>query len=168
MVLYLSAIDKKGETRNFSCQLSEFEAAFNILNSIVANGDTLLSANILDADNSTALPLEAFDGVPFLDVFRDLESEWKSALGASELQFSPINRQEMVNWTRQRVNWYESRITSLELTISRVGLLLDRTKEAQTRLVDHYKSLINSYNRMLLKTRFMHKLALDRLSRLEE
>jgi len=60
MVLYFTSIDKHNEYRDFFCELATLEDAFGLLNLIVAGGNLLLSAKLLENETSLSLPVEAF------------------------------------------------------------------------------------------------------------
>jgi acylphosphatase len=90
MVFSLTAIDEAGQTRDFFCQVKNMEVGFDLLSAVAAQGHILLKAQVLEGDKRTSFPTYIFDGVPFSDNIRLLETEWQAILG------EPINSQTSV------------------------------------------------------------------------
>ncbi|MFD2935223.1 hypothetical protein [Spirosoma flavum] len=80
MILSLTTITSEAEYRNFSCQFSDLETAFDLLNAIVSEGDQLIEAELLDRDERTLLPIEAFDGESCIMPIKQLEKQWEQIL----------------------------------------------------------------------------------------
>lgn len=171
MVLFLASLDKEAQLREFSCQLDKLEVAFDFLSTIVAKGDTLLNAYILDNNERTDLPIDVFDGAPFLEAMQEIEKEWQSAL-SEPLQADPSHNRYIIEFTQQRVRQYETRIANEELMIRRLEQLLLRSAEAgssetmRSQLVQEYEAMIVRYEVQLTRTKSAHKIAVDRLNQL--
>ncbi len=171
MVLFLAALDKEAQLREFSCQLDKLEVAFDFLSTIVARGDTLLSAYILDNEGRTDLPIDVFDGDPFLEAMQEMEKDWQSIL-SEPLQSDPSQNQYIIQFIQQRVRQYETRMTNEKLMIGRLEQLLLRSEEnissgqIRSRLIRDYEAMINRYQVQLIKTKLCHKIAVERLNQL--
>lgn len=172
MVLLLTAIDQKGQVREFTCHIPSLEVAFDILSRITATGDSLTQASILDQGHLTHLPIDAFDGSIFLAPIQDLESQWQAILDESPGSTAP-NFPELLQWTRRQVQQYERHISTLENMISRFRQLRQRAEDyappsqlTTSGVVDHFASMINRYESQRDKAQILHEAALERLSRL--
>ena len=49
-ILFLTAFDQQANERTFSCELPSNEAQFDLLNDIVAQGHTLLTAYLIEGE----------------------------------------------------------------------------------------------------------------------
>ena len=171
MVLFLAALDKEAQLREFSCQLDKLEVAFDFLSTIVARGDTLLSAYILDNNERTDLPIDVFDGAPFLEAMQDMEKDWQALLSAPPQPEQSPN-QHIIQFIQQRVRQYETRIANEKLMISRLEQLLLRSNEGfssghiRSRLIREYEAMISRCQIQLIKTKVCHRLAIERLNQL--
>ena len=168
MLLVLTAIDEDYQLREFSCYLQKLEVGFDLLNDVVAKGHTLVKAHLIDDDQSTPLPLEAFDGTSFLVAIQELEQEWQSLLQEPQT-IAQSNHTELTQWTELRVRQYEKRITNLKWTVGRLKRIQQRhqermaVKSTQSVLDTYYSSLINRYEVQLIKAHLIHKVMLERL-----
>ncbi len=168
MFLVLTAIDENNQLREFTCHLQKLEVGFDLLNDIVAKGQTLVKARLIDNEISTLLPLDAFDGTSFLTAIQELEKEWQSLLA------DPISstHDELIQWMQRRVWQYEKRIVSLDTTLSRLKKIRLRaleytlTKPTQSEVINHYTTLINNVDVRLIKAHLIHNELLKRLTTL--
>ncbi len=168
MLLILTAIDENYQLREFSCYLQKLEVGFDLLNDVVAKGHTLVKAHLVDKNQITVLPLDAFDGTSFLTDIQELELEWQSLL-QEPLPLSPSDHDELIQWTQLRVEHYENRVTNLNRTLNRLKQIRqrnqDRTplKPTQLALDTHYGLLINGYEVQLIKAHLIYNAMLKRL-----
>lgn len=80
MILWFTALDKHVQFRNFSCQLTDFDVALDVLCTITAQGSKLLTARIIDEGNHLELSVNAFDGEPLTGPIRQLKEQWQAIL----------------------------------------------------------------------------------------
>lgn len=80
MILILKATGRDGLFRDFTCQLDRLELALDVLSRLVAQGETLHEAYIIDRDARLTLPVDVFDGQPFEQPMLRLEKEWQLIL----------------------------------------------------------------------------------------
>ena len=169
MILILAAIDADFQFREFACPINQLEVGFDLLNDIVARGDALVSAYIVDEQKSTSLPLEAFDGTHFLTAVQELQREWQSILNEPVQQVSRLSV-SLSQWRHQRVKRYEARVAILKRTLDR---LMDIRQRAQHNKPDestlspvqlHYNDLIERCTVRLIKAKLLHQVALDELN----
>ena len=80
MFLSIRAIDKRGVTQHLQGEVDELELAVDLFSYLVAQGNTLEEASILDGTRWVKLPLAAFDKQTISPAFRQLEQEWKKLL----------------------------------------------------------------------------------------
>ena len=87
-----------------------------------------------------------------------MEQQWQTALHEPEPGNLSVD-DELVRWNKQRATLYQSSIRSHELMIGRVESLLQRTTDRlqsgpyRAHLIDHYQTLINSYQLQLNRAR---------------
>jgi hypothetical protein len=175
MVLFLTAIDGHSQTREFSCQLPELELAFDLLSQIVARGDTLVLAYVEEDDQITQLPLDAFDGTPFLDAIGKLEQEWLSVLShAPECGLPDYgSHQELIEWLQKRIDHYEKQMATIESIINRfkqLHCLAENCKlhdPGPSPVSNHFASLLGKYEEQLRKIFQSHQLALVRINEIK-
>ncbi|MFD2937344.1 hypothetical protein [Spirosoma flavum] len=80
MFISFSTIDNKGQLRNFCWWFSGMEFALDMLSSVLYKGNQLVKAELIDNDQCTQLPVDAFDGSNFRRQIQQLESEWQELL----------------------------------------------------------------------------------------
>lgn len=97
-MLFLTTIDPSNIKREFNCGFTSMEANFDFLSSIVAEGNTLVDAYILEGSSRMELPVAAFDGVPLSEVIRALQQEWEAVL-SQPLQPLSAHRPELIEAT---------------------------------------------------------------------
>jgi len=128
MLLSLTAIDKHQEERHFSCLLPELDVAFDVLNHIVAEGDILIRADLIDENRPMPLPVETFDGVSFSSVLHQLQLVWNTVLAEPRRPgIDPNIRHTRLCW--QQLICYEQRIIQLELMITDLSRLYQRAED---------------------------------------
>ncbi|AUD02009.1 hypothetical protein [Spirosoma pollinicola] len=91
MLLSFTSIDQHANFRECSWWLTTPEAAFDALSAVAAKGNQILSALLIDEDQRTILPVDAFDGDIFSAPLKELEQEWQQILSV------PVNRQPARN-----------------------------------------------------------------------
>jgi hypothetical protein len=156
MTLRLSAINPQQELRQFSCVITRIESGFELLTSIVAQGEMLLSAELIDEGNKpTPLPVEAFDGVSCLSTLKLLEYEWTAILAVPISSCFNLDAQHR-DWYRAQLYGYEKHIVRLELLISDINRICQRAEEAQSpadeRFISHSRAILSCYEAQLAKT----------------
>jgi hypothetical protein len=171
MILLITTVDYKHQLREFRCQIEQLEVGFDLLSDIVTQGEQLLSACIVDEDHSLTLPLDAFDGMPFLAAIQELEKEWQAILS----EFPPstlIDSSEPKRWISQQVGRCEVKMIHLQLTMDRLKQIRQRAQDlappgsTPSRVLQHYSSLIDRYQAQLIKAQLLHQLALKRMNAL--
>lgn len=145
MVLFLTAFDKETNWHEFSCGLKSIEANFDFLSGLVAQGNTLVSACILEGANRTDLPLAAFDGAPLAKGIEALQQEWETILSRQNQR--PQARPEERLRNTQRVAYYEASIAVHLQMIHLFGQWLERTQACQS--VPGRAKLISCYERQV-------------------
>lgn len=173
MFLRLVAVDQLGQERDFSCQLTQLEVGFDILNDIVAQGHTLIQASILDENRSTPLPLEVFEGVSFLKALQELEQEWQSLL-AEPMEDHPSFHQERIQHLEQQVHRYERQIAGIETMITHFKQLTQRADNfisftnRSPVVSNHFASILSKKRIQLILARLLHQMALIKLSEMKK
>ena len=151
MTLSFIAIDKNSEFREFSCQLTNLDIAFDVLSSIASKGDVILKAQIEDEGSCLELPTYAFDGETFSNALYQLELQWQEALkGPARTLSLTAWRQDVM---QRRIDSYENRIARYTVAISQLERLRDRV-ESTTPMYSDRSRLINHYDRMLDNYRY--------------
>lgn len=167
MVLFITAINRQAQARQFSYHTGELEKALDLLSSIIELGDTLLKVQIADEDGLLELPLEAFDKEPFSDAIHQLKIEWERILAQPvSPQLVPVLADDL----NQRVQkLHQNQEASLRATIDRIQDLIEHTEESlregtrKARLVTHYQVMIDRYRHSLDKLQECYMITLHRL-----
>lgn len=146
-MLFVTAIDRQAQWRNFSCQLDELELALDVAHSIACQGDTLINVCLLDGTSRLELPAAAFDEHPFTEVIQQLRAEWEFVLA------QPVRsaRSPMPSGSaRQRLHaLQEAKIQNLRRTIRHLQALIDTSQRVllpslrQERSLRHYQRLVD-------------------------
>ncbi|ARK13320.1 hypothetical protein [Fibrivirga algicola] len=171
MVFLLTAIDEACEIREFTCHLDKLENGLDFLSDLVAQGYILLKARILDENNFTQLPVEAFDGVPFSTALQQIEEEWKTILNEPVSRAS-VAHQAHIQRVQQKLAQCDKLIASYKLTITRLTALVERahnlaeSRQRGSGFIDHYKSIIDSYDTRLVNAYVIHHQLSQRLRQL--
>ncbi len=151
MTLFLTAIDQQGQNRQFSCHLDKLENGLDFLSSLVAKGETLVKASIIDDGQTIDLPIAAFDGVPYSAFIGELETEWEVILKKPLL--TSLAGREIAEHNQALLAQCETKIAQLELLITRIDELRQRAKIYQgmgAHLREQYQSISNRYHRQLI------------------
>ena len=171
MVLFLKAIDTKDQYREFNCQFDQLEMAFEFLSRLVAEGETLIDAYIVDKEKRQSLSLEAFDGMSFLPVMNELEKEWQSALNRPTA-VPPVGDQSLIELTQRRVQLYEKRVGIYENMITSLTELLHHTEDRcfsesrKEHLIRQYEAMIYRNQLELIQAQVCLKYVVQRLEQL--
>lgn len=80
MVLYFTAIDNLGQSKEFSWWFTNLEFALDVLSNLSSRGRIIMYARLTDNGHNINLPLDAFDGKIMSSSIRQLESEWQQLL----------------------------------------------------------------------------------------
>ncbi|GAB3751507.1 hypothetical protein [Spirosoma pomorum] len=148
MVLVLKAIDQSQEFRIFSCNPRSIQAAFQVLSDLVATGNTLEQAYILDSNSRTELPVAAFDGqTSFLKELYALQHDWEAILAKSSLP-SKVDKSELIALLKKRSQLYHDQIVAQQEMIDRLNSLLEQAYTCFTE-EPRRSRLINSYHNSL-------------------
>lgn len=172
MILFFTALSKEATIKTFSCHQNKLEAAFDLLSQIVAQGDSIISAQIIDEDNITELPPQAFDGEPFTEPINKLEKHWRQILNQPIL-LSPQNH-ALIDLTHRRISNQNSRIADIDLTINRLDELLKRAEQGHFKdaitlaTAIHLKVMISNYQEYASKIRLKQRVAINRLNQLQQ
>ena len=171
IALFLTALDQQGHYREFSCLLSSLEANFDLLNRIIAQGDILLSAYVMEDTTRTDLPVAAFDGLPASSGIRTLEREWQAILNSPVVPRS-LHQQELLALTRRRMDQYDFNIAAHERMIAYFDKWLQNTKTTtppgptRSYLIQRYECQLAAHQLQLAEVRFRSNLVASRLNQL--
>ncbi|CAN5196636.1 hypothetical protein BH09BAC4_BH09BAC4_46060 [soil metagenome] len=171
MILFFSALDHQANHRDFSCGLSSLEANWDLLSNLVAQGNTLLTAYVIEDDVRTNLPLAAFDGFPLSADVQALQTEWRTILSTPRSANS-IHKEELIALTRQRVHHAERTVIAQERMIDYFGKWLERTQKRsisepkRSQLVHQYEMQLAKHQVQLGRAHFYSSLVTDRLNQL--
>lgn len=80
MLLCFTLIDLKNQARYYSWWFNDLETTFDALNYLIAEGNQLIKAELVDKESCISLPPEAFDGNPSSASLQELEREWQRLL----------------------------------------------------------------------------------------
>jgi len=169
MVLFLTAINRKAEFRDFFCLLGSLEHAFDALSAIAATGDRIIEARLLDEGKWTTLPIDIFDGQSFSTAIRVLETEWQQVL-AQPLHAKPVHDPYLIDLTYRQIERHKTRIAHLRMVIKgieqqRQKIITTVLKPHQSRLIDRLDNSISQYQRHLERTQEMQRYTTERLTR---
>ncbi len=171
MVLFLTAFDKQADVREFCCQLNSMEATFDFLSSLVARGDTLLMAYMVEDNKRIDLPLDAFDGSPFLEAMQYLQQEWQSIL-APATDVDAVHYKDMLVLLQKRIRQYETSISMHERMINQFSHWLRQmqnsplTSPGRELFIRTYQRMIDLHRTHLARDRFNSYLVRNRLNQL--
>jgi hypothetical protein len=172
MVLVLKAIDQGQEFRVFSCNPGSIQAAFQVLSDLVAMGNTLEQAYILESNSRTELPVAAFDGqTSFLRELYALQHDWEAILAKSS-HSDAVNQSESIALLKKRSQLYHDQIVAQQEMIDRLSSLLEQaytcfTEEPRrSRLINSYQNSLEIRQLRLTKMLDMRSALLAKLVRL--
>lgn len=80
MVLYFTAVDNLGQSKEFSWWFTNLEFALDVLSNLSSRGRIIMYARLTDNGHNINLSLDAFDGKIMSSSIRQLESEWQQLL----------------------------------------------------------------------------------------
>jgi hypothetical protein len=171
MMLFLTACDRQSNQREFSCSVESLEKGFKLLNYLVAGGNTLLTAYVLDKNGRTELPVAAFDGIPIDIAFNTLQKEWEFVL-ATLLPTTDTHYQDMLDLVRRQQANCAQQVTFLSQMINRYNSWMQRIQEGcsvekrRTRLVNRYQTQLERHQSQLRVARFQSALLTKRLNQM--
>jgi hypothetical protein len=171
VMLFLSAFDPQANHREFSCLLPSLEDNCDFLSTLVQQGNTLLTAYLLEEGVRTPLPLAAFDGLPLSPALQRLEHQWQLSLkGPSSV--GSVHREELIGLTRRRLHLAESHVSQHQRMITCFGHWLERTQATsmpellKAQLLDRYQGQLSRHQAQLAKARVNLALITDRFHQL--
>ena len=174
IMVFLTACDKQGNVNQFACGLDSVEAVFDFLDEVVSQGDTLLTAYMLDQlerNKRMDLPLEAFDGIPSSIAIKELQEEWQAILTDPEPhEKGPAHDEATIQLIRQRLRQYQMRIATSERMVNCFTKLLQRLQATSslgpTRdgLMHQYKTILERSEKQLVKAQFRSNVVTHRLN----
>jgi hypothetical protein len=171
MHLIFTAIDTQGQFRNFSWWFTNIETIYDVLNSVVSRGSQLLKIEIVDNDQCTELPVEAFDGTFSSEVIYHLEQEWQQMLNKS-VCIQPVQKQDMLGLTRQQKEHCENCIAEIELAIRTIEEQNRHVQEtvfvepSRSDLIKRNEMALQQYQHQLAVAQLKQQMITDRLSQL--
>ncbi|GAB3050050.1 hypothetical protein [Spirosoma pulveris] len=80
MFLNFITIERDGVKKNYSWWVGSVEAAFDVLNSLVAKGRVVIQADLLEEQNRLRLDMDAFEGESFRHPMQQLQRQWQALL----------------------------------------------------------------------------------------
>lgn len=83
MLFEFSTINKHTQIRNFSWWFTNLEFAFDAVSLLTLKGSKIIRIELIDDDQRTQLPPEAFDGRSMSHHLKSLENEWIELLNES-------------------------------------------------------------------------------------
>lgn len=172
MILSFTAIDKNAQLRDFFCQQDELESALDILSSIASQGDTLLTASIIDEESRLELPVEVFDGQQFSNSFKQLEKQWQAVL-SKPIQPKKANDTWYIDLTQQRIGLYQRKIDHLSQLINWLEQFRRHAEKyiyderLRTKAINRYDSTLTRYRQYIHLAQINQKQIIEKLSPLE-
>ena len=166
MILSVTAIDRQRQWRNFFCQVDELEAAFDILNGIVRQGDQPIKALIIDEDGCIELPAEVFDEASLSASVRALKQDWELILALPVRAFRNEYKADS-EWFSRLIALRQMRVEQLQDSLSRMQQLLRNTKKGmpkgpyKTRMINRYQTVINRYTHLLARAQAAYQAVLS-------
>jgi|GEM_PF-5861792 len=171
MMLILSALGENNQIKQFTCSLESVEDGFDFLSRIVAGGDTLLAAHLLENRKQVELPVTAFDGMPMSVAIRQLEHEWQAVLNAPAQTLASIGK-ETVRLIQSQIRQYQITIAQHQQMINHYQTWLRRTESSfgdvsrRNVLIRRYQVLIERHQIQLGKAQAGAQAVTNRLSAL--
>ncbi|RYF62903.1 MAG: hypothetical protein EOO39_29455 [Cytophagaceae bacterium] len=164
MTLFLIIADEQTTWREFNCELGSLEAHVDFLSQLVASGNTLLSAYLLNEDGSqTTLPLAAFDGCLMSTTFLALQEEWTLLLSRPVL--SLYVKEELSRIAQQRIDCCLATISVHQKMIGWLNQWLERNRK--TSLSQHYEHRLASRQAQITTLQSRISLLTTRINYLE-
>ncbi len=174
MMLNIKTLDTNNEYRNFYWWFDRIETTFDVLNTISSRGDQILKAEIIDNDQRTVLPAEAFDGSGSRcsDVIQQLEREWKEILN-QPVNMRSVNKQWLISLTRSQIRNQNDRIAQLERAIETIEQRLQQVehsyevKSCCINLLSRYQMSLRQYQNQLHLAQSRRQLLQNQLHKLQ-
>lgn len=171
VLLLFSIIDQNDKVQHFR-KYAELEAAFELLSRLKASNSRIQRAFIFDKGQRIDLPLDAFDGQPFIGPIQQLQQEWEAILSKPLPSSAMDTHNFLVEITRQRIVRYKAYIQFIENAVANLQLLVNLLEanfvgaSQKKRLLKLYRSMVCVYQRCLAIARSHHQAAVDRLDML--
>ncbi|WP_461139981.1 hypothetical protein [Spirosoma pomorum] len=127
--------------------VATLEEGLDWLNALVATGQQLCSAYLVDQHSNIRLPADAFDGQSMTGALQDLEQQWQALL---PVKAQPTKRalvgtrwaQSRIDLTQQQLQRYERKIDLIDISIGRIEALLKRSHLGAVALSQHYQAVL--------------------------
>ena len=156
MIIAFTAFNRRAEIQAFTCLLDSLEAGFDVVSSLVGQGNRLIEVVLIEERRIISLPIDAFDGQALSEPIRQLEQEWKRLLS------KPVNYSQLRhNVVDQRIQLHRSNILKFEQAICLAEQHVRRVEKNKNRSPHH--NLIAQQLENTLK-RYQHNLAVEQAS----
>ena len=124
---------------------------------MVANGHVLIDVRLMSEGSTMSLPVEVFDGESFIEILRQLENEWHSALIEPLIESKDSKLSQLDNFNEQYLIHNQDRIKDLHELIQQIENLLiwpsqnKGVSERINRLNLRHKSALMLYQKQLVR-----------------
>jgi len=172
VTIFIMTLDPTGQSRNFSF-FAKLEVVLEQLNYLIQNGENVIQAYVVDQQQRLELPLEAFDGQPFLAPLQELEQQWQFILSGPQSADS-VQKRYSIELAKTRIRHLETNQTHFERTSERLHSLrqraLERLPEGTNRLnlISHYEQLIAQNELKMTSLKIRYDAARRRLTQLTQ
>ena len=173
MIISFTAINKQLLIKSFAFKTEKLEDGLDFVSFVSSKGDVMLSIQLIDEYGTIDIPLEAFTEEPFSKPIQRLEKQWKKLLEPNRPVPSKHTK-ELIKLTRKQLRNHERLLANLDSTIDKLKVLLHRanrkTKDqvSSISVVNHYTALIQNYEQQIGRVRDTQKVALTKLSKLQQ
>ncbi|MFD2937339.1 hypothetical protein [Spirosoma flavum] len=172
MLLIFSTIDPYNQSHHYSWWFNTIETACDALSTVSLKKNQIVKAEILDNEQRTQLPPQAFDGVTISFALQQLEKQWQQIL-RKPLKIISEADQWLIDLTKQRIKAGQATLEQscqmiLQLETGRKrakNLVCEKNRKAK--FVTDYESMLSTYQAYVVKIKAQQKVALDRLTQLE-
>lgn len=174
MIFLLKTLTTDGAFRDFSYAPAKLEHGFQLLSTIVANGDVLIDVRIVEHGRETKLPPGVFDGTPFMAPIRELEQEWQTLLTEPESVDTAVDVAGLIDLNQQWMDVCETAVWKNEALIKQFKALLRRNEESlypgprQAKLAACYRLKIAACQKEVTRIQLCQWQLGNRLSRLAQ
>lgn len=124
---------------------------------MVANGHVLIDVRLMSEGSTMSLPVEAFDGESFIEILRQLEHEWHSALMEPLIESKDNKLSQLGNFNERCLINNQNRIKDLHELIREIENLLiwSSQNEGVSKRIDQlnlcHKSALMLYQEQLIR-----------------
>lgn len=172
MMLFVDGTNLGILCRDVSFWVKNHEAAFDLLNQLVAEDWVLERATIIDGLDRISLPVQAFDGQSIAFHIATMQRQWQQILARQPMVVDPVDEENIISWLHQLNAYYDDMVIHLQ---KMVFLLEVRKANLGKRINDKYtpklnqqiESLLEINKRMFKETKRYQQQNRKRLSKLE-